>query len=337
MVRFLRLALLSGAGLYTAGYLLWRLLLITPLYEHYWQLQLSEVVGSWFYLPLLPLLPLTLLARDRRTAVVLLIPALFFLAEYGRQFLPNWQALWPGQEEAIPLRVMTWNTLFTTGRDGEFQTLVAHLQPDVIALQEVSYGFGLRLPQALAKRYPYQQIYAAGTAASLAVLSRFPMHTEETERPSRFCRCQQVKIDLAGQSITLVNTHFWRPALGVDYFGDSPIAYFDSQHQTPLFTLLTEQINTITGPLIVVGDLNTTERQPNFKRLRRSLQDAFAAAGWGMGYTYPAHEQWASWPALPLIRIDHILLSQEWQARAAWTGRLSTSDHRYVMADLELR
>jgi hypothetical protein len=115
-VRVGRLVGLALAMLYTMSYGLWRILLLTPLYQEFWQLQLSDVFGSWAYLPLVPLGLLVALTRNRRAAYLLLLPLFFFGAEYGRQFLPNWQRLWPREEPVAVLRVMSWNMLYTSDR-----------------------------------------------------------------------------------------------------------------------------------------------------------------------------------------------------------------------------
>jgi endonuclease/exonuclease/phosphatase (EEP) superfamily protein YafD len=40
--------------------------------------------------------------------------------------------------------------------------------------------------------------------------------------------------------------------------------------------------------------------------------------------------------AIPLVRIDHIFYSPDWQARAAWTHKGIGSDHQYLVAQLQL-
>ena len=103
-----------------------------------------------------------------------------------------------------------------------------------------------------------------------------------------------------------------------------------------VFDQLVERIATVEGPLVVLGDLNTSERQPNFHRLRAYLEDAFAVAGWGMGYTFPANSHLYGWAVPPMVRIDYVLINRAWQARAAWSDQLPTSDHGYVVVDLGL-
>jgi vancomycin resistance protein VanJ len=323
---------------YVVGYVLWRLALRTPLYSQIWQLPLSELFGSWLYLPLPLLAILALLVRSRWALILLLIPGCFFAAEYGRQFLPNWQTVWQPPPATAPLRILTWNTLYTTDREGELQALLHQLQPDIVALQELSYLLTRRLSQEMADDYPHQAVDMGGSTGGLALLSRYPLRLLDQPRGPISCQCLVAEAQVGDQRIRLIVVHIWRPELDARRVNGVPtVATFSDRYQTPIFNQLLAQIEQGAGPLVVMGDFNTTERQPNYRRLRTLLDDAFAQAGWGMGYTYPVNDSVRGIPLPRLIRIDHILVSPEWQARAAWTGSLPTSDHGYVVADLALR
>lgn len=319
--------------LYLIAYGAWRLLLLTPLATQIWQLRLSEVFGSWSYLPLLPLLMLALITRSRSALLALLIPALLFGAEYGRQFLPNWQlAVLPA---ATPLRVLTWNTLFTSNPAGEFQALINELQPDLIVLEEVSYRMANKLMAD--DDYPYRAIHSPNTASSLAIASRYPILRSRTGLDVYACYCLEATIDFNGRIITVIAVHIFRPEINFRRIGRFPtVTNFTDKMQSPIFDQLLARIQAVDGPLIVLGDFNTSERQPNFRRLRTDLDDAFAGGGWGMGYTFPANLRARGVELEPFVRIDHIFTSPAWRTRAAWTSHLSSSDHGYVVADLLL-
>jgi endonuclease/exonuclease/phosphatase (EEP) superfamily protein YafD len=329
-----RWSVLILAGLYTVGYGVWRSLLLTPWYERYWQLQLSELFGSWFYLPLLPLVLLALLTWNGRAFVLLLLPLFLFSAEYGRQFLPNWQ---PTANDLVSLRVLTWNALYTGDSNGEFQALLRQVRPDFVAIEEVNPRLVRLFEQKLVTDYPFRTAYAAGSNGGLALFSRYPLWVVEKPVEIVSCQCLVVESEVAGRRVTLIVVHIWRPDIGVNTRGRWPaVDQFNSRYQTPIFDKLRERVAAVNGPLVVLGDLNTTERQPNYLRLRHDLQDAFAEAGWGMGYTFPANARWEGWSIPPFVRIDHILINESWEATAAWTGRLPASDHGYVVADLRL-
>jgi endonuclease/exonuclease/phosphatase (EEP) superfamily protein YafD len=324
------------ALLYLVAYCCWRLLLLTPLYEVDWRLPLSQVLGSWFYLPLLPLLALAALGRSRLALALLATPLLFFAGEYGGQFLPRWLWLSQTHPEATVVRVMSWNMHYAPDRTGEFRALLAQQQPDLVALQEVSF-INLRiLAGELAHEYPYQQTAGPG-AAGLAILSRYPFLAGEAGVRVMGCRCMEVVLDIDGQQVTVLNAHVESPAVYVDRSRWLPrVTRFEKRQQRWTFDALLAHVTTIQGPLIVLGDLNTTERQPNYQRLNRLLSNAHARAGWGMGYTFPTNIRHRGISIPPFVRIDHIFYSDAWQSVTATSGRLVESDHAYVMADLVL-
>ncbi len=340
LLRLVRYTIMGGVIGYTGLYVLWRILLLTPLYNQWWLLPLSDVFGAWFYLPLLPLLLLAVPLRDRRLLAVLALPLIMFGAEYGRQFLPNWQLLLTDSNANRPLRVMTWNMLYTADSNKQFQATLRELQPDIVVLQEVSPMLRSRAPAIVEERYPHRRIYDPGSSYGLAIFSRYPIldALASTELELYGCRCAYATIDFDGTPISVLTAHPPRPNIVYRWGWRSVprLRHFSTQNQESPFDWLQQRVDLIDGPLLVMGDLNSTERQPNYQRLRHSLYDAFAAAGWGMGHTYPNHARWPSLQLVPFIRIDHILHSKHWLARAAWTGRLNSSDHLYVVADLAL-
>jgi endonuclease/exonuclease/phosphatase (EEP) superfamily protein YafD len=332
----IRRLILACAVLYTLGYITWRVLLLLPAQRQPWSLQLSEVVGSWLYLPLALLISLAVLARVRHAALILLVPLCFFSMEYGRQWLPKWQSLQPAPNEAAMLRVMTWNSRYTLDTDGEFSTLANTLHPDLIALQEVSFSMGRRLAEDYRQAYPYVTVYGSGSRESLALLSRFPILGSERDHRVAGCQCLRVALDVHGRVVTVLVVHVQRPRIILIPTPGLPrMVDFNTDHQGPIFDALIEAVQATDGPLLVMGDFNTTERQPNLRRLQRLLANAYAVAGWGMGYTYPIDPKRCGSHLPPLVRIDHILYNDSWRARAAWTGVLADSDHAYVVADLE--
>lgn len=79
--------------------------------------------------------------------------------------------------------------------------------------------------------------------------------------------------------------------------------------------------------VLMMGDFNTPPVGPVYGLVGTRLGDAFAAAGLGWGYTYPAR--------LPLLRIDQIHISRQWVPRRLSVGGGRASDHRPLIADLE--
>jgi endonuclease/exonuclease/phosphatase family metal-dependent hydrolase len=82
------------------------------------------------------------------------------------------------------------------------------------------------------------------------------------------------------------------------------------------------------GPVVLMGDLNARPGDPEIAPLTEVLDDAWAVAGDGAGFTFDA--------ATPHARIDYILTSADLAARSAAVLQTDASDHLPVVADLEL-
>lgn len=312
-------------------------------------LQMSHVFGSWFYVPLLPLLLWALVRQRPWAAAILLVPALLFLVDYGRLYLPRLDLMSSArasasvQSEVHTLRVVNWNAFFANQQVEPLLELIEREQPDVIAIQELGTGFARRLDGALGERYPHRALYPGGTPSGIGLYSNWPLLESspvEYRRGAPACNCHWVRIDWREQRVTIINTHPWPPRVRLGRYARPGAPLFSTEGQTRTFDRLLELVQAAraTGePLLLVGDLNTSDRQSNYKRLRPYLSDAHREAGWGMGYTFPDAGHVGRLPLRPLIRIDYVLHGPQWRAERLHTLSLPGSDHRLLVADLTLK
>ncbi|MEZ4675021.1 MAG: hypothetical protein R2932_12340 [Caldilineaceae bacterium] len=132
----------------------------------------------------------------------------------------------------------------------------------------------------------------------MAFLSRYPI--VQSTRPNfqaNGCNCQELTIDLDGQLVTVINIHPWPPHVyspSRRFLGS--LTDFTTANQDETFDAILARLAAITDPRLLVGDFNTSERQKNYHRINAVLTDAFAEAGWGMGYTFPTVKR-ALWRA----------------------------------------
>lgn len=326
---------------YVAIFLQWRLLVNSPLYEAWWWLQVSEIFGMALYLPAPLLLPGALALRTRWALLGLAIPLLWFGMEYGALFLPNPERQQP-TDSTETLRVMTWNSANTIGFDWgsaqELSAVAARVQPDIILLQEVGPD-ALEQLEPLAGGWPYQQAGIAGQRARLAIASKWQIVAAEVDEELRGCHCLRVTLAWHEQLIDVTNVHVEVPTYDMHQWHGVPVLHgFVADYQKLTFETLRENFLHAERPVLIAGDFNTTERQPNFALLRDAgLRDAYDESGWGFGLTFPRPGAIKRWWPLPLLRIDHILVGDRWVAQSAWTGVIPSSDHLYVVADLQLR
>lgn len=81
-------------------------------------------------------------------------------------------------------------------------------------------------------------------------------------------------------------------------------------------------------PAIVVGDLNATPFNWEYRHLRQALGDPAANQGANWRFTWPADR--------PLVRIDHVLATSHWRGTGATVDPAVLSDHRALVVGLQL-
>jgi endonuclease/exonuclease/phosphatase family metal-dependent hydrolase len=83
-------------------------------------------------------------------------------------------------------------------------------------------------------------------------------------------------------------------------------------------------------PALVLGDFNMTSDSAIFERDWGRWQDAFAARGFGFGYTFGSRRIG--------LRIDHILVDPaRWQIRSCQVGPEVRGQHRPLVAEVVLK
>lgn len=246
---------------------------------------------------------------------------------YGGRFLP------PRPEPNLTpvLTVLTFNVGAGVATPEQITHFVQQEAADLVALQELTPA-GITTLQTLTHTYPYQIF---DPTSGLGLMSRHPLGTPHWlavsgQRPILRVEAQtkpyptQVWV-IHPSPPTLYWYKNWYLPLGVD----------DTLPQQLVLYLVNELQNTA-GPHVVLGDFNQTEHTPAHRQLATLLSDAYLEKGWGMGWSFP--NQLALTPQLtipPLLRLDFVYHSAEWQATSAEVICPAGSDHcavRVVLA-----
>jgi endonuclease/exonuclease/phosphatase family metal-dependent hydrolase len=234
------------------------------------------------------------------------------------------------------LTVMTYNVGNGLAHPSRLAELLDQAAPDLVGLQELAGGQASTLAEQLAGRYPYQVLLPTGFNGK-GLLSRYPVLDAEQlalypDRPDL-----RAAIDLGGAALRVLVAHPPPPRLRRGRFAFDPLAI--------------SQLDTLAGltvahpPSVLLGDFNMTRRNPAYARLiAAGLQDAFAVAGSGRGWTLPTRLGHATQlkhrlqrlPLHPLARVDYIWYTPGLRAEAAWVGADAGSDHLPVLARLVL-
>jgi endonuclease/exonuclease/phosphatase family metal-dependent hydrolase len=238
-----------------------------------------------------------------------------------------------------PFRVMTWNIAAGYGDLSQTARVVRDAAPDVVALQEVDVHWQERsrfadqasvIGAALDMSVRFAPIYrlpGAGAAPmrefGVAILSRgeiveFHNHLlprlstqSAATEPELLPGFAEARVDIAGTRVRVFTTH-------LDYRADRRVR--DRQVAQTL-----ERLNAVSGPIVLMGDLNASPDAPELAPLFRRLRDVWPS-GIDRGLTYPA--------STPARRIDYVLVSEELRALDVRVPAVTASDHRPVIADL---
>lgn len=241
-----------------------------------------------------------------------------------------------------PLRVMTYNIRSGDGALDSTAAAIREQSPDIVALQEVDVhwdvrsGFAdqaTRLGEKLAMQVCFAPIYRIPSASvgapmrefGVALLSKYPFESCDNRVIARLSTQSanpvpapmpgflDAVVEIAGRRVHVYDTH-------LDYRADPSVR---RRQVAEMLAFLGDS----TAPVILMGDLNAEATAPELTPLFARLQDAWSVNG-GNGFTYPAEN--------PKKRIDYILVSDFFRVRSAAVGVTLASDHRPVVADLEL-
>lgn len=228
---------------------------------------------------------------------------------------------WPHQPPASAgstLTVMSLNMYYGWADLSQVAAEVERVQPDIVVLQEVTIQSveGIEAPGWRA-RFPHRvgRPAADWVATNMLVFSRYPLHAI-ADAPED-APIVVLRADVPGGPVTLVAVHVTNPVVDM--------AAWVSELQRA-----EDAVRRASGPTIALGDFNAVrEHQPLRQLLERTgLKDAAEEAGAGWIPTFPADS------LLPLISLDHVLVSQDFVASFVGTIRVAGTDHLGLQAEL---
>jgi vancomycin resistance protein VanJ len=301
--------------------LLWNVFRLWP-GERWWPVAVVNYFTPWVALALLPLVALSWFTRQRALSMAFLATVLLI----GVYFIPMFLFKPSPPVDGYPFKVMTFNVHQRNTDEMTILELILEEDADVVALQELTPSVSEDLRQALEKHYPYHTLRSDQPVEGQGLLSRYPL---EQVSPGPDYRFQSAVVQTPAGPVTLLNVH--TPSL-------FPIGWRkDWERQREFLQVVTAQIAEIEGPLLVVGDFNTTPQAENYALLRRQLRDAFMDSGWGFGFSYPATPKFGIRLPWPLVRIDYIFHSDHLASYDTRVLEISGgSDHRPVVSELRL-
>jgi len=344
-VHFCQVLLWIATGGYALGLGVW-LLWLEHAGDTWW--------CTWFFLYLPPalflfplglLVPLALLLDWRQLTVHgLCVCAVFLLYDD-----PEWHISRSPRDGSTVLRVLSNNI----GQHGKhaLTPFVEQQDPDLILLQEAlgkgpgyvkQYGErGLHTEYegeyVCASRYPVvsSELLADITCAGRAAAARFVLNAQGQRLVVynvHIASPRNLLGKLRGRGFVAQLLHGFGISAGRDYGATAQVA-----ERLRTAEELAERIAQETDPVIVAGDFNIPARGRAYHFLADELTDAFEVRGRGYGFTFPGKTRNPLSLFGPWLRLDLVFASDEWRVLNCIVEPDRPSQHRAVVATIELK
>jgi vancomycin resistance protein VanJ len=325
--------LLAGVDVYALGLILYFLVRLITGYR-LWPVALFSNFLQFALMPALVILPIMVVLRRWRRALLVALPALAFLWLYGGLLLPGRTDMVDcGNPGCVKLTMMTFNL-----GDGGTETppedimkVIMESGADVVGLQEVTAAQAEAMQNQMMSVYPYQITHEAGkNVHGIALMSRYPILEWEPfyGNPPNMPNLD-VTLDVGGRQLHVMVVHPPPPGWSPNWLR---LYQARAVGEVRLYQELLGD-----RPTVLIGDLNATDQSEEHAILTRvGLVDAYRKVGFGFGPTFPSHKGYG-YPfdlAIPLIRVDYIFHTRHFNALRAWVGSDIESDHLPVLAEL---
>jgi len=292
-------------------------------------------LGPFLYAPLVLLVPLAVVSRARVAMAALAAVGAVFLVVYLPFLLPR-----PGAAPAPtgrPITAMTFNLGPDVSQPAGLAAAIDAAGADVVALEELYPAAAQAFAVGLAGRYPYRLL--PSEPGSNGLLSRYPILEREVFRPAGVGRAAlRASLQLDGSVAQVYVLHPEPPVIALRPRPGVVRPTLVAAHLEAQLADVVARASSAPGPVLVMGDLNMSDQSRPYVVMRSAMHDAFAEAGWGLGFTFPVNRRLGglSLPG-PLVRIDYIWFNDALYALEARVGCQGGSDHCYVLARLASR
>jgi len=328
--------------LYAASVVLW-FLLHAWLGDTVWWLALLNAFAPFLFVPLVLILPIALISRRRALWMGVVPPLAILLFLYAPLFLPAGPGASTG--EGKPITIMSFNVWGYSRSRETAHAILDGGPPDIVVLQELAPEMAEVLLEEMGDIYPYHVVSIGARAYGEGVFSRYPLtELDSASLADPHWKVQILRVEVDGRTFILYNVHLQGSQVMAYLEGGASAAREEVERsfrgRAVQSQRLVADVGTRTEPVIVAGDFNSTDQSDAYRILTGSLTDAYRAAGWGFGHTFPAYGgSWHGIPILPRqVRIDMIFYSEEFVALSSEVGAShGESDHLPVMARLAWR
>ncbi|MBX3030433.1 MAG: endonuclease/exonuclease/phosphatase family protein [Chloroflexi bacterium] len=295
----------------------------------------ARVFGPYLVLAFVAAAPMLFLARGRERRMLAVLVVLGLGVTLLRYPPIGHTTVRAADPTATPVTVATWNLEFGQVASDDVARMLTEHAPDIVSLQELTPDLAAAIDAdpVIRARYPWRVLEPSTSWDGMGLLSIWPIEDPVTDSDPPLISAMVLLPD--GQRIRTLAVHAPPPR-----WGPSPVSLvaYESGRRDGALQRLRARIEPDLAagtPLLLLGDLNLTDREIAYEDLTPGLIDAHHAVGTGMGNTWRPFTM----EVIPagLLRIDHVLTANDLEP--LWIAPDCTpvgSDHCLVVAGLEL-
>ena len=219
----------------------------------------------------------------------------------------------------VELKLLHANVLSSNTEYDRLLGLLDTEAPDLVMLQEVSPDWLVALDELRAD-YPYSYAEARDGNFGIAFFSRVPFKSvSHFDSPPFGYPTIVASLDVDGQVLHFIGTHPMIPVSG---------DFYDARNEQ--LAGVAELLGKQAEPKILVGDLNLSHWDVNYKHLEQQGGVRNARKGFGIVPTWPVFMPFA------MIPIDHVLVSETISVTGLYSGPRIGSDHLPLIVTFSL-
>jgi endonuclease/exonuclease/phosphatase family metal-dependent hydrolase len=224
----------------------------------------------------------------------------------------------PSAATTLRLRLFSVNARSGAADSAVILRILRQHDVDVLAVQELTPLMVSRLAAAgLTQLLPFSHLDARPGAGGTGLWARWPLAPLQPV-PGLRSAAPRARIDpLGGLSVTLTVVHPVAPRYGRAVRWRRELG------------MIQQTLTAVDEPQVVAGDFNATRDHGPFRELLAAgfldCADASQNRSWP-GFT---------WPSLPVMRLDHVLVSRAATVPMTRTMRVPRTDHHGVLAVIE--
>jgi vancomycin resistance protein VanJ len=290
-------------------------------------LALTQVLEPYIVLTAVVVAPAALIGRDWIGFVVVGMLAVAVVARYGPGLITG-----PDSSATPRITVTAWNIEAGDNGAQRVRAGLAGVSSDFVALEELQPDMAAAIERDtnLVAQYPYRALYPDSSVRGVGLLSRYPIGQQLASKEPPYLRA--LVTDQSGDQLVVYVVH---PLPGqFETILHVPVGIDTAQRDADIATIRSAVAADMAEGtrVVLLGDINATDREPAYADLSAGLIDARRAAGRWPGLTWRPD----ALTALPfgMLRIDYVF-STATHAPVDYSVRCtSLSDHCIVSASL---